>query len=1228
MSETTAMSEKTAMSEQKPIALSLTLHGSHLIEASAGTGKTFTIALLYVRLVLGPPQDPRAVTDHNSELTSGLLPQNLLVVTFTEAATKELRERIRRRLTEAAEVFAGEAQESKDNAILFALRNLYPSDSYPSLRAKLLLAAEWMDEASISTIHSWCYQMLQEHAFDSGNLFSQTLVTSVKELQLAAVRDYWRTQVYPLASEYAERFLGLYAEPSALVFKLKGLFAGAINSSSVRLEDIFDQFDTDTAHLLSELKAQPWDQWRTEMPAILEQLKRDHGLNGRKKPAMEKIWATLPDWAQSDEFLPANFGGTGFENQRTATLATMLESSSELLQHPGFKAIDSLWQLATRPQAINKYLLQHASDWVGRRVSEQMSRRAELGFNDLLENLHKALKGERGEHLAQQIRQQFPAALIDEFQDTDHIQYEIFDRIYQVERNDPTRCFVMIGDPKQAIYRFRGADIFTYLEARKSVGERIHTLSTNFRSDKSVVAAVNRLFTHADESADGAFMFGSKASSELPFEETLANGTSRQFRIGNTPLAALSFWGVDATERAKNGNLKFLAKAKTFEQLGAICATKIVELLNTPTAGFYSTEDPEDFKPVRPGDIAILVNDKIEARAVRAALSARGVRSVYLSDSSSVLQATQATELLHWLRAFAEPRRLDLVRTALATASLDLTHARLESFNADELVLGEVLEQFEGYRESWQRRGLYATLRQFLNDYDIPARLLARDDERALTDILHLGEILQSASMQLDGEHALIRHYEQMLLSADEEQDHLNMRLESDANLVQVVTVHKSKGLEYPLVFLPYGTSVRSMLDESEFVRYHNSARQWENHFNPSAEQQLAADKERLAEDLRKLYVALTRAKYAMWVGAPAMKHWVVSALGYALGATDPDSGEISQYLRKLEAEQLIEVIDDSVATDTTYTPETPPELGQALAAEVPLQQNWWIASYSRIQYEAESLGDIDDPSAEKRAEEADTDAIKVITEAELKGYHAFVKGAGPGDFLHNILEWCCQQGFSKVIEQPELLTTEVTRRCEAKNSSDYDIALITAWIKDLLTTSFRLPDGGKVSLHTLGRAKAEMEFWFEAKDLDVRRLDQLVSELAPSRQPRPAAKALEFNGMLKGFIDLSFEKDGRYYVLDYKSTFLGGDDSAYTQAAMERKTLEKRYDLQYIIYTLALHRYLRSRLRSYDYEQHVGGAMVMYLRGINGENGGIYCDRPPKQLIESIDQMFSGEYQ
>lgn len=1207
------------MSERKTLQpLTLPLRGSHLIEASAGTGKTFTITLLYVRLVLGQ-------ADASSpDLKAGLLPQNLLVVTFTEAATKELRERIRKRLTEAAEVFAGNTTRTNDNATLFELRQQYSAEQLPTLRARLLLAAEWMDEAAISTIHGWCYQMLQEHAFDSGNLFNQTLVTSIKELQINALRDYYRTEVYPLGSASAGRYLNLYPNPEALFKKVRAI-QGGLDSDRLSLGELLERFESEFDTELLRLKSLSWTAWREEIGDLLEALKTEYSLHGGSKNAILKSWEALTEWAASNEPFPAGFDkAAGFQNQRPERLAELIKAPQTAIDHPCFEAIESLWQLYFKLNNISEPLLKHAADWLHRRVSAQMRKRAELGFNDLLDNLHSALHGPRGDHLARQIRHQFPAALIDEFQDTDQTQYAIFDRIYQVASNDQNSCFVMIGDPKQAIYRFRGADIFTYLGARQSVARRIHTLGRNYRSHTDVVAAVNKLFLHADTLPDGAFLFGAGEASNLPFERMEANGTRASFVHQNEHQPALCFWALDPPEAKKKGEFKTLGAAESRKQLSEICASQIVDLLSSECSGFIDQDEPGLIRRVRPSDIAILVNNRTEAEAVRNALAQRQVKSVYLSDRSSVLLSKQAQELLHWIRAFAEPGRLELVRAALATPSLALEHAQLEAFNCDEIELGKVLEQFEGYQLSWQVNGLYATLRRFLNDYKVPAKLLARQDERALTDLLHLAELLQAASMQLDGEHALIRYYEQMLLTADEESEHLNMRLESDANLVQVVTVHKSKGLEYPLVFLPFGTSLRSELKSKDPVRFHNSEQQWVTKFNPSDEELIQADRERLAEDLRKLYVALTRAKYAMWIGAPATENWHISALGYALGMAQKPKCEISPALRVLEDGRLIRLCEPR-SHEQAYAAGERTELGEALKATQKLEQNWWIASYSRIQYESRALGDIDDSSAEKRADEHDVEPLAVEAGLQLNGYHAFIKGAGPGDFLHSILEWCSEQHFNRIIHDPQRLLQEISRRCETKNSPDYDPQLINRWVLDLLSQPFSLPDGSRCSLAQLSRAKAEMEFWFEVNSLKIVELDELISQLSPTQLQRPAAKDLEFNGMLKGFIDLTFEHQGRYYVLDYKSTFIGPDDSAYNLEMMQRKTLEKRYDLQYMIYTLALHRYLRSRLPEYDYETHIGGALVMYLRGINSESAGVLADRPPKELIERMDSLFRG---
>ncbi|WP_033888062.1 UvrD-helicase domain-containing protein, partial [Pseudomonas aeruginosa] len=454
--------------QQMPVALDpldFPLHGSRLIEASAGTGKTFTIALLYVRLVL----------DHGGENAFGrpLSPPEILVVTFTDAATQELRERIRSRLGEAARCFA-EPQERHDG-LLVALRQQYPAERWPGCARLLRLAAEWMDEAAVSTIHSWCYRMLREHAFDSGSLFTQNLETDQSELLAEVVRDYWRRNFYGLTAPAAQAVASCYSGPEALGKALQPLlarqdadfrYADQALSAPESLAALLEQ-GGDWYRQLDQLDAQARAAWRAarvELEALLRDLRpylNGNSYRGKDSDETFDAWLqALADWSEGGE-QPANLGKFG----QTRIKLTAKRVAPE---HAALRAIDAWAAHQEERPDLAPHLLLHALGEVGHELEIEKQRRAEIGFDDLLSRLDRALQGPGGERLAQLIREQFPVALIDEFQDTDPVQYRIFERIYRIaaDPDEPqareTGLF-MIGDPKQAIYAFRGADIHTYL---------------------------------------------------------------------------------------------------------------------------------------------------------------------------------------------------------------------------------------------------------------------------------------------------------------------------------------------------------------------------------------------------------------------------------------------------------------------------------------------------------------------------------------------------------------------------------------------------------------------------------------------------------------------------------------------------------------------------------------------------------------------------------------------
>ena len=1223
------MSDAQQSLAQKPLPLRFPLKGSQLIEASAGTGKTFTISALYLRLVLG----------HGGEFSGfgqELLPPQILVVTFTDAATKELRDRIRTRLAEAARFFRQEIEAP--DGLIADLREEFAAEQWAGCASRLDIAAQWMDEAAVSTIHSWCQRMLREHAFDSGSLFTQSLETDHSELLGEVLRDYWRKFCYPMSGDALSWVRENWGGPAALLPRVRALFGSERGSVTQTPTALIEQSIHERREALKTLKS-PWANWAAELHAICIDGVKCKVVDGRKmqeryfKPWFDKLiaWANDEDQEQLDL-------GTGFTRLTPDGIAEAWKNNPP--SHPAFEAMVELKVALDTLPTPDAAVLEHAAQWVGARFEEEKRRRAEMGFDDMLLRLDAALRGSGGERLATLIREQFPVALIDEFQDTDPVQYRIFDSIYRLEANDETTGLFLIGDPKQAIYAFRGADIYTYLRARVATAGRLHTLGTNFRSSHAMVEAVNHVFVRAETrvTGRGAFLFRSAEENPVPFLAVGSQGRKESFQIEGDLVAALNIWHLESEQPVSGATYR--------QQLAASCASEIVRLLNAGQqgrTGFVKAGEP--LKGLLPADIAILVRDGKEAQAVRAELSARGVRSVYLSDKDSVFAAQEAHDLLAWLKACAEPDAERTLRAALGCITLDLPLAELERLNQDELAWENRVMQFRDYRRIWRTQGVLPMLRRLLHDFKLPRTLIQRSDgERVLTNLLHLSELMQQAAAELDGEQALIRHLGEHLALSGQAGEEQILRLESDEQLVKVVTIHKSKGLEYPLVFLPFICSTKPVDGSRLPLHFHDAEGHAQISLKPTAALIEQADDERLAEDLRLLYVALTRAQHACWLGVADLKRGNTngsilhrSALGYLLGGGEvlAESTALTQWLRSLvENHPALSAETVPAPTGETFTPpRSEAALSKPRMPRRSARENWWIASYSalRIGDTITDSGDQspDSPQAQKLFddERLDPEAPREVM-ASGGDIHLFPRGPNPGTFLHGLLEWGGEKGFALASRQPQALEKVVAQRCNRRNWKGW-INTLTDWLQHLLVMPLRLgADVTPVALSALDQPnqyRVEMEFWFACSRVDVAQMDALVRRYTHNGAPRAAAETVSLNGMFKGFIDLTFEHEGRYYVADYKSNWLGVDDDAYTEQAMENAILDNRYDLQYVLYLLALHRQLKARLVDYDYDRHMGGAVYLFVRGSRAASQGAWFTRPPRALIEGLDLLFQG---
>lgn len=1227
-----------------PIALPLS--GTRLIEASAGTGKTFTLSILYLRLVLAHG------TGQSERLAGGLMPPQILVVTFTEAATEELRDRIRSRLSQCAALFSvqpGEKEPADIAALggeLALLRQIRDSEytsakSRAQARQRLLMAAEWMDESAISTIHGWCKRMLSEHAFDSGQLFGQQLEAQVHELEQEAAQDYWRRFVYALPSRFSAWWHETWQSPEKLWQQVKPLllYRDNLGEGSAPAEAL-----AGLEKQIQEIK-KAWQTHREHLEATVVDAIKTKALNGHKLglKSWEKWSGLLDEWAASSETGKPDLKTKAPYNRLTpAGIADALKDPAHpVAQHPVWAILEPLLADTLQHKWVKLAVLFHAVREIGAALESAKLRSNLMTFDDLLSKLLQALKSPRGEHLARTIESQFPVMLIDEFQDTDPRQYEIFRRIHAAGGED--RGLIMIGDPKQAIYAFRGGDIYTYLKAREDAADSVYGLTRNFRSSKTMVKATNHLFLSAEHARPGGAF--SVNGHELPFYEVDAQGLPQTWVVDGEPAPALVFenWQEDPEQP--------LTKGDALPVAAGWCAERIVTLLNQGQSGRCGFQSEDAFRPLEPGDIAVLVRRGEEAKAVRKALRERGVRSVYLSDRQSVLETPEAALLQGWLSAFANPRSVSLIRAAMASlgelADLDL----LESLNTDEQVLDAHLERFQGYHELWASRGVLPAVRQFLFDHEAPHDWVGlAEGERTLTNLLHLTELLQEESRSLDGIEALLAHYQRLLQDASQEADERKTRLESDAGLVQVVTIHKSKGLEYPLVFLPFAAlTVHKTKGRRDWVPVSgpDGARA---DFSRSAEVEARYSEDQQAEDIRLLYVALTRARFSTWVGLVSLTGGQPGALGEltGVGVSEDWTGPMQELAQSLG--DPLALCSRQIALQdmpmNCFREGDLPVPGAALVPVVRREEPWTVTSYTGLVREGLSSVRPTASAPDDLASDLWQEDVLLAAPGEVfvgsarepghvsespAGAGAvisadFPKGAETGVLLHSILEYCADQGFDQVLTHPEGLSAEIERLCRARGWEVW-VEPLLHWVRQILRSPVILGEGDSVPLllSELDDYEAEMEFWFPVRTFSPQRLDHCIrqhlalAELADA----PPLSQRELAGLLKGFIDLVFQYEGRYYVLDYKSNDL--PDGNYSKEALASALVGHRYDVQAVIYVYALHRYLSARLPDYVYEHHVGGAVYQFIRGIHASSAGLCALRPDQALMRALDEMFLG---
>jgi len=1214
------------------------LDGMALMEASAGTGKTYALSNLYLRYIL----------EKQYQL------DQILVVTFTEAATQELRVRVRANIVEciyslerviaemtksrAGEPDLGEAGSSElsgadisDDVLLSCVHDGLLRDIFarlPNLYQSLIdlkLAEQSIDLSEIHTIHGFCQKVAKENAVLLNVPSAQTLKEDLKPLRLEVCQDLWRTEILklnPACLAYIEAgwktpdglsaALGVFGARKAQIITPNFSLAKANKGHSPiqHWQYLFASF-VEWVNVLKQLVLTHYD-------SVADALK-----NSDVKSLSSKLkWLeSMRLWCESAVIeIPST--KLNFERFCERRLLDDVKVKGRPPEHPFFALLEQ--HMYAQPSGLDAQFLQALHLQVESTLEQRKAQDQLLSFDDLILQLKQGLDNpDLATSLVRRLRAQYQVALIDEFQDTDATQYPIFSRIFGVDAIEQSPSLVLIGDPKQAIYGFRGGDMATYLKAKADVaghptGE-VYTMDKNWRSSPDMIGAMNALFVaHSNPFLE----------ENIAYIEVSAAKDAPQEAWG----PALRFSVLDNTYDEKNLN-----KDDTRTYLAMICADHVTTALESADLALQAK------------DLAILVRDKNEAEVMRDALSNVGVKACF-DDKSNVFLSDEASSLFSLLKALAAPRDDYLLGLVLQNPLWCIDDASLSAFNQTEEARHTWLNRFVNLNEHWRRYGVLSVIRQAIALFEVLPKWKASTSavhwERTLTNIGQLAELLQTQSRTHRTNTALIHWLEQTIHAASAAQAaEYQLRLESDESLVRIVTIHKSKGLEYPVVFLPFLYTSR----ESNHAWYYDDEARLCLAMEPSEKEAELADKERLAEEMRLLYVALTRAKYRCYIGTSQFE----SSRSLKMSATA--LGFLLKQNRSVDAysdDWLIECLDMAAADpaiiyeqcsaddarkrfallQTQQSSSGVSEVTLAESREAPhINTKWKVHSFTGLMNEHTAIvgdhwhvQDFAEPSIPLHE-------IHILN---------FPKGSQAGTFLHALfedIEFATGELSERLRLQGKTLPMHIALLLEQyalvseRLVADW-ATYLSAWVQQVLAQHL-LPEFCLQQL-ALADYKVEAQFYFSVDGVDVNALNGLIQRYDPTA---PRLVFEHFEGHIKGAIDLMFRHDGKYYVLDYKSNHLGFSAHDYRHEALSSAIMEHRYDVQYLLYSLAVHRLLKARMGdSYCYDRHFGGVLYLFLRGLNldastesavhqsAELPGVFYKRPERELITALDQLFS----
>ncbi|PKD44702.1 exodeoxyribonuclease V subunit beta [Rhodohalobacter barkolensis] len=1180
-----------------------------IIEANAGTGKTYTIVGLFLRLLL----------------EKELKVDEILVVTFTNKAASELRERILESLRTAKLVLNGEKETIDD-----FLRELFKRTEDRKDAVKIINQAILnFDDSLISTIHGFCQKVLREEALLAGSSFGAEIFRQDSQLD-EATEDFWREYVaensstepgqYNLEILYnLKKVNSDSAHPDTLKKVLNDLFKKPYAEVEGEVMDNVQGYLADVLSLRDKLK-RSWDKHRSQILKEFLECDLSHYSERNVTSRIQKM----------DDFLNFPLYGNEIIDQLKYFKWSYVSDDSNLTSKGTvkpeycefFDLVDEYSDLISDIEKVKTTVLLEAYNRINERRINLKKDSETYSYDDLLIKLRDALTvGTNADKLVRKLRKRYSVALVDEFQDTDPIQYKIFDKIYPANSVDSS--LLMIGDPKQAIYTFRGADVYAYLKAKNELQGEVYTLQDNYRSSEGVIEGVNALFGFSD------YPFLDEQIEYNPSGVGMEH-LSQQFLQNGKQVPGIHFTVYEPFQTGKD-DLRYYSVHQTVREIG--------EMLEDSTLQIFD-EESEVMRRVKPGDIAILVAKNRDAEKVKHELKKVGLSAVTYSREK-VLESFEAIRIKLLMESVLDPESSSKAGNLLVSGFFGFDGDHLYKAGDDESFLTQLFEILNQLNEIWYSHGFYAMIRHLLFKKESLHHFSAQpDSERVLTNLFHLADICAKAEQ----EHALsmgeLYHWFLDEMKQAEDDDEKTQLLESDQKLIKILTVHTSKGLEFPIVFCPFLWEGTRKEKGDEFNEYHdeNNRLKINVDFRKDANTEIVQKSilESVSEEVRKTYVAITRAKYQcriIW-GSHTESH--LSGMGgIMLGKKfieEQIDNKLGEKDKQVSTTKFIDIISEVQAQHADfisikkiseyYQREEPVKLSdefeavpdfQPYSGPVKIQPGRRLDSFSSLTSHG---GDASQPDYDQTLESYVSFLQDSSEQQRKQSIFTFPKGATAGTAIHKLFE---HEDFEFAAANQTNLIPITEEVLDQYNFDKKWSGVLQKMMRDVTGSTI-----GDLDLSQVKRVDEirEMEFHFPSSDLQ---LDEILEIIRNS--PHSHKNKSRLQNYLTGFIDLTVRQNGKYYILDYKSNYLGDQIEDYAPEKLRREIESVNYDVQYHIYTVALKKYLTTRIPNFDYDRDFGGVAYLFVRGMRADsNNGVWSVKPEKEVIDRLEIYLTSE--